>query len=285
MKRLSTKTATWVMPLTAVVIFVVSQAAMGVILSLLKVFISGQTLDGITEDQIMSPGLLALGILISGIITAGILSAMKMINWRTVFSTRHIDLHTAIYSLAGAATGFFAINYAVEATDAPDTMRDTFIAMSSSWFCMLNIAVLGPIIEELVFREAIQGSMLRRGVKPWITIVVSAVIFGAIHFNWAQTLAGSCMGILLAVVYYKTGSTALTCIIHVANNSVAVAQMAYYGKEEAPSTDEMMGGTGIAMTTAVVCLAICLWTMQLLWRHKSSAGAPPQTLHDGWHAA
>ena len=57
------------------------------------------------------------------------------------------------------------------------------MAMANNLWGILGIALVGPVVEELVFREGIQGTMERGGVKPWIAILVSALCFGLIHFN------------------------------------------------------------------------------------------------------
>lgn len=259
----------WKAPVTATAIFLITQALSGLAIGMARFLTAGNMTGNALDESTASlpPEWLAFAILISGIISVGLLSWLDMIHWDTAFSTRQIDKNGIFYSVAGALTGIFAINCGVEALGVPDTMKDMFTDMSGSVFCLLNIALLGPLIEELVFREAIQGGMLRRGAKPWVSIIVSAIIFGAIHFNWTQSLAGAGTGALLAIIYYKTGSIALTSIIHIANNSVSVMQMAWYG-DDVPTTAEQLGGTGAAAAAAAICLAASVWCMAKLWKRK-----------------
>ena len=273
----------WKAPITATAIFLITQALAGLIIGAARFFLASSkvgntisnTIGNEPEEAAMSlpPEWLAFAILISGIVSVGLLSWIGLIQWDTALATSRINKRTITYSVAGALTGIFAINCGVEALHVPDTMKDTFTDMSGSMFCLLNIALFGPLTEELVFREAIQGSMLRRGAKPWVSIITSAIIFGAIHFNWTQSLAGASTGLILAIIYWKTGSIVLPSIIHIVNNSVSVMQMAWYG-DNMPTTAEQMGSTGAAAAAAAICLAASVWCMAKLWKQHTEDEKP-----------
>lgn len=257
----------WKAPITATAIFLITQALAGLIIGAARFFLAGSTISNEPEEAAMSlpPEWLAFAILTSGIVSVGLLSWIGLIRWGTAFATSRINKRAITYSVAGAITGIFAINCGVETLHVPDTMKDTFTDMSGSVFCLLNIALFGPLTEELVFREAIQGGMLRRGAKPWVSIITSAIIFGSIHFNWTQSLAGAGTGLILAIIYWKTGSIVLPSIIHIVNNSVSVMQMAWYG-DDMPTTADQLGSAGAAAAAASICLAASVWCMAKLWK-------------------
>lgn len=73
-----------------------------------------------------------------------------------------------------------------EALDLTDTNQELFISMSHNIFGVLSIAIVVPILEEVLFRGAIEGHLLRKGWSPKWAILVSALIFGIIHGNPAQ---------------------------------------------------------------------------------------------------
>ena len=80
-----------------------------------------------------------------------------------------------------------------------------------------------PIAEEIVFRGAIQHTLqVALGKRyPWIAIVISALIFGFIHFNLAQGVHAFVIGLFLGWMYYRTGSILPGFVFHWVNNSVA----------------------------------------------------------------
>ena len=64
-----------------------------------------------------------------------------------------------------------------EALDLTDTNQELFISMSHNIFGVLSIAIVVPILEEFLFRGAIEGHLLRKGWSPKWAILVSALIF------------------------------------------------------------------------------------------------------------
>ncbi len=83
------------------------------------------------------------------------------------------------------------------------------------------VCFIGPLIEELLMREGVMDSMLRRGVGPWTAIIVSLVLFGAMHFNLSQFIFATIGGIALVILYYKSGNIILPLIVHALNNTLS----------------------------------------------------------------
>ncbi len=69
---------------------------------------------------------------------------------------------------------------------------------------MILYGIISPFVEEVVFRGIIYNRM-RRLYPVTAAILVSGVLFGAYHGNVVQGVYGTCMGILLAYVYERTG--------------------------------------------------------------------------------
>lgn len=85
------------------------------------------------------------------------------------------------------------------------------------------IGLLAPLAEEIVFRGAVLRALLGcfGEKKHWIAIVLSALIFGFIHFNIAQGVHAFIIGLLLGWMYYRTGSLVPGIILHWINNTIA----------------------------------------------------------------
>lgn len=80
--------------------------------------------------------------------------------------------------------------------------------------------VISPIVEEIVFRGLIYNRM-KKYYPIWISVIVSALLFGAWHGNMVQALYGACMGILLAYTYERFKDFKIPCVFHaIANISV-----------------------------------------------------------------
>ena len=85
------------------------------------------------------------------------------------------------------------------------------------------IGLLAPLAEEMVFRGAILRVLLQVFDRRWhwLPIVISAVLFGAVHGNMAQFLHAMLLGLLLGWLYYRTDSIVPGVVLHWVNNSIA----------------------------------------------------------------
>ena len=128
--------------------------------------------------------------------------------------------------------GMLFINLCSEFIGLPDLMQDTFRAMSRNVFGIISIAIMAPLVEELLFRGAIQGYMLRKRMKPLHAILIASAIFGIVHMNPIQIPFAFAIGLIFGWLYYRTGSIVPGIIGHFINNSIACIQMATLTEEE-----------------------------------------------------
>ncbi len=87
----------------------------------------------------------------------------------------------------------------------------------------LAIGILAPLAEELVFRGAVLRTLLRLlgPRRHGLAILVSAVLFGAVHLNLPQFVHATLIGLLLGWMYYRTDSIIPGVVFHWINNTVA----------------------------------------------------------------
>lgn len=86
---------------------------------------------------------------------------------------------------------------------------------------LLTICLLAPLTEESVFRGAIERTLLEKGFKPWIAILVAAAYFVIAHFNLAQGTTALIIGVCMGWVYYRTRSVWPCIFMHALNNTMA----------------------------------------------------------------
>lgn len=90
---------------------------------------------------------------------------------------------------------------------------------------ILIIGVLTGFAEEIFFRGAIQGFMVRGGVRPGWAIFISAFVFSAIHFQFFGFVPRLLLGVLFGYIYYATGTIWASAFAHALNNSIVVTTM------------------------------------------------------------
>lgn len=123
----------------------------------------------------------------------------------------------------------------------PDWMESDFTALGHTMVGVFCLALLAPLLEELLFRGAIMQSLSRKGESPWRGIVLSAAMFGLIHMNPAQILFAFLMGLAFGWITVQTRSLLPVIIGHMLNNSLSVAEIVAAGKgmalpEELPAS-------------------------------------------------
>ena len=84
---------------------------------------------------------------------------------------------------------------------------------------------LGPVLEELVFRRVIFGSIIQN-YNFWIASIISAIIFAAIHMDFTHILLYTICGMIFSFLYYKTKRLLTPIIAHILlNGFVTFVQM------------------------------------------------------------
>lgn len=94
--------------------------------------------------------------------------------------------------------------------------------MKTSWG-YIALGIMAPLAEEVVFRGGVLRVLLNAtGSKNhWIAIILSALVFGFIHFNLAQGIHAFLLGLVLGWMYYRTKSILPGLMLHWMNNTVA----------------------------------------------------------------
>lgn len=82
-------------------------------------------------------------------------------------------------------------------------------------------SVVGPILEEIVFRKIIFGSLHKR-FSFFISALLSSIIFGLAHMELQHLILYSAMGFTFAFLYKKTKRIIVPIIAHVMMNSLVV---------------------------------------------------------------
>jgi len=153
---------------------------------------------------------------------------MGLYLWRKNYLTGDKHLYSPVsvpylaWSLLAGMTSICIIGLLMsELTFLPNLLDQTFDILQSGWLGILCISVLGPVLEELLFRGAITKELLRR-YSPAKAILFSGLIFGIFHLNPVQIIGACLIGFLLAWLYYKTRSLMACILIHIMNNGLSV---------------------------------------------------------------
>ena len=157
-------------------------------------------------------------------------------------------------------SSMFALNILVQWLPLKDNLSDVFAGLSRNPLGIFTLAFLAPLLEEVFFRGAIQGLLMRFFGRPWPAIIVAALVFGVFHMNPVQVVYATLLGMVLGWIYYRTGSLMSVIVGHVLNNSLAVlTTVAFSAADEQAVANSSAGIAGFVLFAALsVYLALNL---------------------------
>ena len=221
-----------------------------------------------------STNMIGLSMVLSGIAMIWHLIHFKYVKFN-LKSFTEISWKIIGLSIPLIISGMLFLNLCSEFLGLPDLMQDTFFAMSRNVFGIISITIMAPLVEEFLFRGAIQGHLLRKGMNPWAALFIASAIFGIIHMNPIQIPFAFAIGLIFGWLYYRTGSLVPGIIGHFLNNSIACIQMATMTKEEFNTTTIEWLGEG--PTYAVLAVSGAVMVGMFLYLKKHLPAAPSYT--------
>ena len=94
----------------------------------------------------------------------------------------------------------------------PENAIDSLLTETDYFISIVIVGILGPIIEEMIFRKLLIDRLFPYGEK--IAILFPSLIFGLIHGNLYQFFYAFLIGMALSYIYVKTGKAIYTIVIH-----------------------------------------------------------------------
>ncbi len=138
---------------------------------------------------------------------------------------------------------------------------------NGSFFLMwLFIGLIGPVVEEFVFRGVLLGGLRTTG-RIFSAVVLSAVLFALAHMNINQFSYTLFAGIFWGLLVEATGSLIPSILCHVTMNSMSVFFLFLF-ESSFGDLDEMLADEGMTtaasyIATGIVFLIISIFTTML----------------------
>jgi membrane protease YdiL (CAAX protease family) len=93
---------------------------------------------------------------------------------------------------------------------------------------LLLMALAPAIFEEMLFRGGMQQLLFRGTKRMWVAILLTSIVFSAIHLSFFGFLPRLLLGVVLGLLFHWSGSLWLPILGHFVNNAVAVTQLYWY---------------------------------------------------------
>ena len=135
-------------------------------------------------------------------------------------------------------------------------------------YCIM-ISVLPAIFEEWLFRGIMQKNLAPTiGRVP--AIVISALVFGLMHNEPAQSVFAFVFGLVAGYAFDKTGSIWFGALIHMVNNAVSFVSTYWYYVYHVEMSDSIMGIYAL-LCIGVFVVAIPVYTVSSLQNRRKLA--------------
>ena len=180
--------------------------------------------------------------------------------------------------------------------EMPQEIEQMLSEMLHNRWGYLAIGILAPIVEEMVFRGAILRTLLLLGgrgndqssmlnaqnsklkaqsskLKAFAAILISALLFGAVHGNVQQFVHATLIGLLLGWMYYRTNSIVPGIVFHWINNTAAYVIANVIPNSEHARLVDILGGEQRSVWLALG-FSLCLFLPALfqLWQRMKKVG-------------
>lgn len=156
----------------------------------------------------------------------------------------------------------------------PDWFWELFSKIFDSdygwWGAFFKVAVLAPVIEELIFRGLIlQG--FRRNYNGFFAVFISALLFALFHLNPWQFPATFILGLLLGWIMLRTNSILLVILGHSINNALVLLSITYWEPIRSHPIYLMEKKDLYFVSTLVVlCSIVVIYLLSINWWKKSN---------------
>ena len=85
----------------------------------------------------------------------------------------------------------------------------------------LSVAIIGPILEEIIFRKIIFGTFFQNH-SFFFSAFISSLIFAAAHLEWEHIILYSAIGFTFAFLYVHTKTIIVPIFTHIFMNSSVI---------------------------------------------------------------
>ena len=156
--------------------------------------------------------------------------------------------------------------------DTPESVTTLLGRITDQPFlAFLALVILPAILEELLFRGILLDGFSKR-MGSWPAVILSSLLFGAIHGNWLQFIFASTLGLLLGIIYLKTNSILYPILIHGFNN--ALSYFMYLSGYESLQFQELVGSQTqyiiLCVVSGIVTIFLGRSLVRVLDRNRNS---------------
>lgn len=212
-----------------------------------------------------SPKVYVLWMLIWDLILLPLLWVTKVVRRNCLTAGCHTAQRLSPSYVASMLAAFFLMVFGSNALaivlELPDDgVSQLFMGVKDEAFAWMTLCLIGPLVEELIFREGIARQLRTLGMRTFWAALLSGAAFGMVHMNLAQAIPAIILGTALGLYYFRTNDLRLCLTAHVLNNTLAFILLFF---PELETTFAGVSAPILGSIGAVLILAGAAWTFVL----------------------
>ncbi len=160
------------------------------------------------------------------------------------------------------------------------------VAMKSIWdylFALLAMAAAPAFFEEILFRGGFQQIFVNWTRSPLVGILITSILFSAIHFSFFGFLPRTALGMILGYVFYYSRNIWMNIAMHFLYNGIIVTQLylaSLKGKNIEKTMDENM-----PLWLGVFAISAVMLLLQMFKKESALALSLASNHNQATHAA
>lgn len=118
------------------------------------------------------------------------------------------------------------------------------------WLALIGGALVPAVCEEIAFRGYVLGAL--RPLGPTAAIILTGLLFGALHMSLIRLLPLTLLGLLWALAAQRSGSVLPGMIMHLLNNGIALILAFSVQNQVNPADSTALEGFSPAVTWGII---------------------------------
>lgn len=109
----------------------------------------------------------------------------------------------------------------VDVQQTQDVGLDTLQPGKEILLAFLLLVVIGPVIEEVIFRGYLYGKIRATRTPWWLATLITSIVFGAVHLQWNVAFDTFALSVVMCLTREVSGSIWPSILMHMMKNGMA----------------------------------------------------------------
>jgi len=145
--------------------------------------------------------------------------------------------------------------------------------VSELFLNLVFISLFAGVGEELFFRGVLQRLFIKLTKNPWAGIIITAILFSGVHFQFFGFLPRLFLGILLGALYWYSGSLWTAILAHFVYDGLIIVLVYFKPEMAADSNATIVNPAQLTLMAFISAVLTFVVVWQMIKKSKTSYAA------------